>query len=140
MTETRQGWVIPLDPQDLAPLPVLLQRCAQGYVQHLYNRKQEAFDDNLASRNFFTTTSFLYDSFDECRAAMINARVKLLNETREQARQLAQQVEHIRTIPTASFPSVLPEIPEAQQQETEGQKEAKAEEVKPALKRPRKNG
>lgn len=81
-----------------------------------------------------------FDTFEQCRAAMIEARTEALHETREHARKLAASIEHVRTIPAASFPDVVREVPEAQQQqqEAEGQEKAQAQKVAPKalLKRP----
>lgn len=127
----QHAWVIPDDPQDMAPLPALIK---DGRIS-FYNRRENTFGAYLMS------LEVAYPSFDECRAAMIDMRIDALDQAREHARKLANSVEHIRTIPAASFPDVLREVSEAeQQQEGEGQEEAKAEEVKPALKRPRRNG
>jgi tRNA-specific 2-thiouridylase len=68
---------------------------------------------------------------------------KTKSDTREVARDIAATIEHVKTIPATPFPSdVTREVPEAQQQEAQGQEEASAEEVKPAkteLKRPRRS-
>jgi hypothetical protein len=47
---------------------------------------------------------------------------------------LAASIEHIKTIPTATFPNVSREVREQgqQQEEAKAQEETKAEEVKPA--------
>jgi hypothetical protein len=127
-----QVWIIPSDPADLAPLPALIK---DGRIAH-YIRKPKEF----GAFSLHDGLDCTWGSFEECRAAMIEVRMAAFKETREHARKLAASIEHIKIIPTASFPNVVREVPEAQQQqEGEGQEEAKAEEVKPAkpaLRRP----
>lgn len=124
----QQVWAIPLDPEDMAPLPALLR----DFIDvAFYDRKKKCFGDFV---ELFPDPVF--GTFEQCRAAIIEARTQALYETREHARKLAASIEHIRTIPTAQFPDVVREVPEAQQQKAEGQEKAQASEVKPALKRP----
>lgn len=126
----QQVWVIPPDPTDLTPLPALIK---DGRIAY-YMRKQKQFGE------FHLDLIECWASFEECRTAMLEVRNSAYKETREHARMLAASIEHIKIIPTAEFPNVLREVPEAQQQqEAKEQEEAKAEEVKPAkpaLKRP----
>jgi hypothetical protein len=129
----QQAWVIPLDPEDMAPLPVLVR----GFNDiAFYYRKKKCFGEIIC--NFIDPNVVVYSTFEQCRAAMIKARTQALHETREHARKLSASIEHIKFIPIAQFPNVSREVPEAQQQKAEGQQEAKAEEVKPKtlLKRP----
>lgn len=137
MTDSVQHvWVIPADPDDLAPLPAL-KRNGTLTTFAVYNRKEKAF--GMFSPLFSET----YDTFDECRAAMIDARVEQLDQARERARHLANTIEHIRTIPATPFPSDALQHNLQQQQEEAVQEEAQAEEVKPAkaeLKRPSRRG
>lgn len=131
-------WAIPLDPNDMAPLPVFIDEQNECWD---YNRNTRKFEH---AGEFYFNYGDSYPTFEECRAAMIEARTAALRGVREHSRLLAASIEHIRTIPTAPFPDVIREVPEAQQQEeTQEQKEAEAEQVKPAkptLKRPvRKN-
>jgi hypothetical protein len=125
---TQQVWVIPGDPNDLAPLPAL-QLGERLFAD--YNRREKTFGD-------FYEHLFLkaYSTFDECRAAMIEARTVAYDEARAHAGVLARSIEHIRTIPTATFPNVIREVSEAQQQEPEEEKTEGQKEVKPALRRP----
>jgi hypothetical protein len=136
MTDSVQHvWVIPSDPQDMAPLPAL-QDGELGLLA-VYDRKEKAFD---AFELAFGAS--VHATFDGCRMAMINARTAALNEAREHARHVAATIEHIRNLPVAAFPShALHDL--QQQQEEAVQEEAQAEEVKPAkaeLKRPSRRG
>jgi hypothetical protein len=135
----RPCWVIPSDPNDMAPLPALLNDLT--YETALWSRRDRVF-----KRAGCDLLSGTYDSFEDCRSAMIRARTDALNEARGHARVLAAQIEHIRTIPPATFPNVIREAP----QEEAPQEEAKTEEAvthkpeaepakggaRPALKRP----
>jgi len=133
-------WVIPLDPSDMEPLPAFINERNEFWN---YDRKKKKFE-YAGDLQLHLLYDLRYPTFEECRAAMIEARTAALKEAREHSRLLAASIEHIRTIPTAPFPDVIREVPEAQQQEeAQEQKEAEAEQVKPAkptLKRPvRKN-
>ena len=136
MTDSaQQVWVIPDDPNDLAPLPAL-QLGERLFAD--YNRREKTFGD-------FYEHLFLkaYSTFDECRAAMIDAGIEALDQARGHARHLANTIEHIRTIPATPFPSDALQHNLQQQQEEAVQEEAKTEEVKPAkaeLKRPSRRG
>lgn len=127
----QQVWVVPLNLEDMAPLPALLRNSADVA---LYDRKKKCFSDFY--KPFYDPA---YDTFEQCRAAMIEARTEALHEMRKFSRRLAASIEHIKTIPTAPFPDntdVIREVSKAQQQESKEQEEAKAKEVRPALKRP----
>lgn len=129
MTDSaQQVWVIPGDPNDLAPLPAL-QLGERLFAD--YNRREKTFGD-------FYEHLFLkaYSTFDECRAAMIEARTVAYDEARAHAGVLARSIEHIRNIPTQEFPHVVSEVREAEQQEPEEEKTEGQKEVKPALRRP----
>lgn len=133
-TPTQQGWVIPADPTDLAPLPVLMH--GDNFFSD-YNRQKREFGgvyEHLLLQS--------YPTFEECRAAMIDARIEALGHFRSHTRLLANTIEHLRFIPATPFPSdVTREVPEAERQEAEGEEKA-AEEVKPAktdLRRPRRS-
>lgn len=122
MTDSvQQVWLIPGDPSDLAPLPAL-KRGERLFAD--YSRREKTFGD-------FYEHLFLnaYNTFDECRAAMIDTRVEALDQAREHARHLANTIEHIRTIPTATFPSDALQHNAQQRQEETVQEEAQAEEV-----------
>ncbi len=136
-------WITPGDPNDMAPLPAI------QYGDDLfrdYDRRTGAFSESTYTHPFIAT----FDTFEECRAAMIELRTQWLKESRENSRQLAASIEHIRSLPHAKFPDVIREVREAPQEEAQGQEEAKAEETvtpqpeaepakgeaKPALKRP----
>jgi hypothetical protein len=125
MTDTadiQPGWVIPGDLSDMAPLPALLDRLTCETA--LYSRRGRIFGE------FGRPAGRVYPAFEDCRAAMMQARAEALREAREQARTLAAQIEHIRTIPSASFPDVIREVPEARSEEV-GQKEAGQEKAEP---------
>lgn len=122
----KQVWAIPLDPGDMAPLPVLVDEQNECWD---YDRKKRKFEH---AGKFYLNCGDCYPTFEECRAAMIEARTAALKEAREHSRLLAASIEHIRTIPSAPFPDVIREVREASQEEAQGQKEAQAEQVKPA--------
>lgn len=129
MTDSpQQVWVVPEDPNDMAPLPALQD--SESRIS-FYNRHSKQFG-LFENQAYFQLFQPVFATFDECRAAMIEARVEQLDQAREHSRKLAASIEHLKTIPTATFPDVLREVPEAQQQEAEGQEEAQAEEVKPS--------
>ena len=128
MTE-QQVWIIPGDPSDMAPLPAL--RYGETRFSD-YNRRKQVFGDMY--EHLFMPT---YDTFEECRAAMIGLRTGTLEEANQYCRQLAASIEHIKTIPTATFPNVSREVREQDQGQEEAQKQEEAEgqrqeEVKPA--------
>lgn len=132
----QQVWVIPEDPNDMAPLPAL----QDGAKFSLWDRRQKQFgpwEDGV----YYELFQPVHATFEECRLAMIESRIESLDRAREHSRKLAASIEHIRTIPTATFPDVSREVREQEgQQEIQGQEKAQAEEVrpqpKPALKRP----
>jgi aminoglycoside phosphotransferase (APT) family kinase protein len=149
MNETvEQVWIIPGDPSDMAPLPVL--RRNDGFFA-AYDRKTQTFGQ-FAGMNWQVPRDdkgnvFYWPTFEECRAAMLAERSGLLEELNAQCRRLAASIEHTRTIPTATFPNVQREVREEQEQQ--GQEKAQAEKVpdagekvKPALTQPpsRKTG
>lgn len=138
MNETvERAWIIPGDPSDMAPLPVLFDL---GNQVAIYDRKQQVFG------KFSECSAVLHSTFEECRTAMLAERSGLLKELNATCRNLAASIEHTRTIPTATFPNVQREVREEGQQ---GQEKAQAEKnpdagekVKPALTQPpsRKTG
>jgi hypothetical protein len=137
-------WAIPLDPNDMEPLPVFIDEQSECWD---YNRNTRKFE---FAGEFYLNFGDCYPTFEECRAAMIEGRTQALDESREHSRYLAASIEHIRSLPHAQFPDVIREVREAPQEEAEGQEEAKAEETvapqpevepakgeaRPALKRP----
>jgi hypothetical protein len=127
MTEQQICWIIPEDPSDLAPLPAL--RHDETHFS-TYNRRKQVFGEVF--EHLFMPT---YDTFDQCRAAMVDLLTGTLEESNKHCRWLAQSIEHIKTIPTATFPNVSREVREQGQQEeakAQAQEETKAKEVKPA--------
>lgn len=135
----QQGWIIPADLEDMAPLPALL--LADGRFS-VYDRKRKCFGVPAATA-LGALPGFLFESFDSCRQAMIEARAQELEEFQQHCRKLALSIEHIRTIPTATFPNVEREVRaqgQQEQQEGQGQEEGQGQgqerqpEVKPALK------
>ena len=130
MTE-QQVWVIPGDPNDMAPLPALLK--GENQIA-FYERKKQTF--GLFAKDPFATVEG-YSSFEACRAAMITERSAMLEDLNRTCRDLAASIEHIKTIPTATFPNVSREVREQDQGQEEAQKQEEAEgqrqeEVKPA--------
>jgi hypothetical protein len=140
----KQLWMIPFHREDMEPSPVLLDERNEFWD---FDRKSKTFVKDPVEDLFRPTC---YDTFEECRAAMIEGRTQALDESREHSRYLAASIEHIRSLPHAQFPDVIREVREAPQEEAEGQEEAKAEETvapqpevepakgeaRPALKRP----
>jgi hypothetical protein len=125
MTE-QQAWIIPGNPSDMAPLPVL----KKGEALAFYERRTQTFGD-FAKDPFAAIST--YSDFESCRAAMIAERSAMLEDLNKTCRDLAASIEHIKTIPTATFPNVSREVREqGQQEEAKTQEETKAEEVKPA--------
>jgi hypothetical protein len=125
MTE-QQAWIIPGNPSDMAPLPVL----KKGEALAFYERRAQAF--GVFVKDPFAAIS-TYSDFESCRAAMIAERSAMLEDLNKTCRELAASIEHIKTIPTATFPNVSREVREqGQQEEAKAQEETKAEEVKPA--------
>jgi hypothetical protein len=163
MSETvEQVWIIPGDPSDMAPLPVLRKNGGHFAV---YDRRTQTFDEFIAtnwlvprkvSASYDDKESVLHlashnankywSTFEECRAAMLAERSELLEELNATCRELAASIEHTRTIPTQSFPNVQREVREEQQGQEKAQAEEKVpdagEKVKPALTQPpsRKTG
>jgi hypothetical protein len=117
MSDDEQIWLAPANPSDMAPLPAISQN---GEI-FLYNGARKVFEaepDPLAALNFYST----YASFEECRAAMIDDRVKALDMHRQICREHAAAIEHIKTIPTQRFPNVIREVREAEQVEGQAEK------------------
>lgn len=132
MTDSvQQVWVIPENPADMAPLPAL-QRGDKFSFWDRHKKQFGPWEDGV----FFDLFQPSYATFEECRAAMIAARTSELEQFRRHSRNLAASIEHVRTIPAADFPNVSREVPEAQQQEAEGQEKAQQQEaeVRPAVK------
>lgn len=129
MTEPRQVWMIPLDSSDMAPLPALYREEGGKSFLRFYDRRAKVFAGLLEG-----PILPVFDTFEECRAYMIKSRTGHLENLREEELCTVRAIEHLKTIPTAQFPDVIREVPEAQQgqQEAEGQEKAEAEEVKPA--------
>lgn len=71
----------------------------------LYDRRHQVFALE------FTTVlcDLIHDSFEECRAAMVKARTGDLEDCRKRCYQLAQAIEHVRTIPAVPFPEIVME-------------------------------
>jgi hypothetical protein len=149
MNETvEQVWIIPGDPSDMAPLPVL--RKNNGHFA-VYDRRTQTFGEFIATN--WLVPRFIdgkgnvpyWSTFEECRAAMLAERSGLLEELNAQCRRLAASIEHTRTIPSQSFPNVQREVREEQQGQEKAQAEKvpdAGEKVKPALTQPpsRKTG
>jgi hypothetical protein len=124
--DEQQVWVAPGDPSDMAPLPAIKHG---DTLFSDYNRREQAFGGMYEHLSMQT-----YDTFEECRTAMIAERSAMLEDLNKHCRHIAQSIEHIRTIPPAPFPNVGREVREQgqQQEEAKAQEEAKTEEVKPA--------
>lgn len=113
MSEPAQRWIIPFEPSDLEPLPVLVAELTglPGSGLFLFDRKKGEFNtgDPRDSRD-----RALYSTFEECRHAMMAQWLDDLRDASFNARHAAGVIEHLRTIPTQSFPNVLREVPETQ--------------------------
>jgi hypothetical protein len=140
-----QVWIIPGDPSDMAPLPVL--RRGDGAFA-AYDRKTQTFGQfsyNWQVPRDDKGSVLYWSTFEECRAAMLAERSGLLEELNATCRELAASIEHTRTIPSQSFPNVQREVREEQQGQEKAQAEKvpdAGEKVKPALTQPpsRKTG
>lgn len=114
----KQVWVIPdglCHPGDMAPLPALVQEIREdapfdlALTVALYDRRKGTFRPGVD-----LDCSRVHNSFEECRAAMVTARVEDLETQRQWCHIIAQAIEHIRTIPAVPFPEVVMEpAPEA---------------------------
>ena len=140
MSEIKQVWAI--DFLDLEPLPALLRKGVDGQREvALYNRRDKCFG------RFETSILYMpqvFDTFDECRIETIAQQMQALRDAREHAHQLASRIEHVKSLPIATFPDA-PQIQEQQQAEerlerVQGEaaqgEEAQSEEVKPAAPAP----
>lgn len=130
-----QVWIIPADPLDMAPLPALKHDDTHFSD---YNRHKQLFGEPY--EHMFMAT---YGTFEECRRAMLDMRTGTLDEANQYCRQVAASIEHIQTIPTATFPNVQREVRQEQQErqrQEKAQPQEKApnagKEVKPALTQP----
>ena len=140
MSEIKQVWAI--DFLDLEPLPALLRKGVDGQREvALYNRRDKCFG------RFESCVLYMpqvFDTFDECRIETIAQQMQALRDAREHAHQLASRIEHVKSLPIATFPDA-PQIQEQQQAEerlerVQGEaaqgEEAQSEEVKPAAPAP----
>lgn len=129
-TTEQQVWIIPGNPSDMAPLPALLK---DGDQIAFYDRREQAFGSFV--KDPFAAIDF-YSDFESCRAAMIAERSAMLEDLNRTCRDLAASIEHIKSIPTATFPNVGREVREQDQGQEEAQKQEEAEgqrqEVRPA--------
>jgi hypothetical protein len=130
-SDLRQVWV--RDPEGMAPLPALLD---SEHKLSVYDRRVEKF--GWAAHAFSKVS--LFDTFEECRAAMIEESSTMLKEQNAACRQLAQSIEHLKTIPVSPFPQfdVIPEVSGSQKEDQAKSKEAQGERKKTEadLKRP----
>jgi hypothetical protein len=111
---SERGWVP--GHGDMTPLPALKGRV--GYIS-VYNRKTKTFGEFVHVGPFAP----FFPTFEECRAEMIAARSQALEEGNANCRQIAQAIEHLKTIPIAAFPNVLPEVSEPQEDQAEKEEE-----------------
>lgn len=121
MSEIKQVWAAHFP--DLEPLPALLREEGLGRREvALYNRRDKCFG---RFESYVLDVPQTFDTFDDCRIEIIAQQMQALQNTREHAHQLALGIEHVRSLPIATFPDA-PQIQEQQQ----------AEEVKPAAPAP----
>lgn len=128
----RTAWVAHYNSTDFEPLPVLVtevEDLPNGAVFFLFDRKKREFDMSVPRDPGHVT---LYHTFEECRSAMIEQWSDSLSNINRNARHAASVIEHLRTIPTQSFPDVLPEVPEPQVTQEEKAQE-KIETSKPKV-------
>lgn len=111
-------WVIPPDATDFEPLPALGTEVVglPDGAFFLFDRKKREFNTSNPHDSRHTT---LYSTFEDCRHAMIDRWLDDLRDATFNARHAASVIEHLRTIPTQSFPDVLPEVPEPQASQKE---------------------
>lgn len=106
-------WIVPSDPKDLEPLPALVTdvRGLPDGALFLFDRKKREFDMSAPHDPGHVT---LYRTFEECRSAMIEQWWDSFSNMNRNVRHAASVIEHLRTIPTQSFPNVLREVSETQ--------------------------
>jgi hypothetical protein len=97
----------------MAPLPALVPSDYENLSEisgvALYDRHKGTFKPGVD-----LDCSRVHNSFEECRAAMVTARVEDLETQRQWCHTIACEIEHIRTIPAVPFPEVVMEpTPEA---------------------------
>lgn len=130
MSEIKQVWAI--DLPDLEPLPALLRKGADGRREvAVYSRRDKCF--GRFKTNIFHMPE-VFDTFDDCRIEIIARQMQALRDTRDHAHRLALGIEHIKSLPIATFPDA-PQIQEQQQAEEEVE-EGQVQEVKPAAPAP----
>jgi hypothetical protein len=130
-SDLRQVWA--RDPEGMAPLPALLD---SEHKLSVYDLRVKKF--GRAGHTFSEVR--LFDTFEECRAAMVQENSRMLKEQNAACRRLARSIEHLKTIPASPFPqpSVIPEVSEPQEEDQAKSKEAQGERKKTEadLKRP----
>lgn len=130
MSEIKQVWAI--DFPDLEPLPALLRQGVGGQREvAVYNRRDKCFE--RFKTNIFHMPE-VFDTFDDCRIEIIARQMQALQDIRGHAHRLASRIEHVKSLPIATFPDA-PQIQEQQQAEEEVE-EDQAQEVKPAAPAP----
>lgn len=124
-------WIVPSDPKDLEPLPALVTdvRGLPDGALFPFDRKKREFNTNDPHDSRLIE---LYSTFEECRHAMMAQWLDDLQDATFNARHAAGVVEHLRTIPTQSFPNVLREVSETQVTQEEKAQE-KIETSKPKV-------
>jgi hypothetical protein len=128
-SDLRQVWVE--DFEGMAPLPALLD---SEHQLSFYDRRVKKFG---WFAHVFSDCR-LFDTFEECRAAMIEKSSRMLEEQNAACRQRAQSIEHLKTIPASPFPqfNVIPEVSEPQEKDQAKSKEAQGKKTEADLKRP----
>lgn len=100
MSEIKQVWAT-IFP-DLEPLPALLRSGVDGQREvALYNRRDKCFG---RFESYILDVPQTFDTFDECRIEIIAQHMQALRDTRERAHQLASGIEHVKSLPIATFP------------------------------------
>lgn len=105
----------------MAPLPAL----RKGEALAFYERRTQTFGDFV--KDPFAAIS-TYSDFESCRAAMIAERSAMLEDLNRTCRDLAASIEHIKTIPTATFPTTFPNVSREVREQDQGQEEAQKQE------------
>jgi hypothetical protein len=134
----KQVWIVPdglYHPGDMAPLPALVQEIREGdpfglaLTVALYDRHKGTFKPGVD-----LDRSRVHNSFEECRAAMLAARVEDLETQRQWCHTIACEIEHIRTIPAVPFPEVVMEPPAPEPPAPPAVEQPKAELKRPSRK------
>jgi hypothetical protein len=99
MSNPSNVWVFPSDGFS-APLPAI----QVGNQLHLYQPSRKIFAHS-------TVTADAYLTFEECRQAMLEQKCQQLEAANQLCRDLAGQIEHLKSIQATNFPEAELELP-----------------------------